>query len=239
MTSLFLDYRDAAMRGAQLTGGIVDPTVGKALRVLGYDRDFALVGGRSTDVTFKAEKVAGWQAVTVDRASCTVTVPAGVELDLGATAKAMCADRAAARAAADTGVGVLVSLGGDVAVAGLGPEGGWPIGISDDHAAPAEEAACTVSIASGGLATSSTAVRRWNRDGIEVHHLLDPRRGLPAEEVWTTVSVAAGSCLDANIASSAAVILGIEAPAWLEAAGLPARLAGSRGVVTVCGWPAT
>jgi thiamine biosynthesis lipoprotein len=240
VSPLCLDYLEAAIRAAQLTGGLVDPTVGRALRVLGYDRDFALVGagsGGSRTVTVKAEQVPGWRAVTVDRGGCTVTVPRGVELDLGATAKARCADRAARRAAAETGAGVLVSLGGDVAVDGESPDDGWAIGISDDHAKPLAEASCTVSIRSGGLATSSTAVRRWRSGGAEMHHILDPRRGRPADEIWTTVSVAAGSCLDANIASSAAVVLGLDAPAWLGKAGLPARLAGPGGVITVGGWP--
>lgn len=236
VTPLFLEYLEAAIRAAQLTGGLVDPTVGRALRVLGYDRDFALIGADSRPVTVKAERVPGWQAIIVDRASSTVTVPPGVELDFGATAKALCADRAARRAAAETGGGVLVSLGGDVAVDGECPEDGWAIAISDDHAEPVELAPCTVSIRSGGLATSTTTVRRWQRGGDEMHHLLDPRRGEPAAEIWTTVSVAAGSCLDANIASSAAIVLGLEAPAWLEAAGLPARLAGPETVLTVGGW---
>ena len=50
-----------------------------------------------------------------------------------------------------------------------------------------------VALATGGLATSSTTVRRWRAGGAELHHIVDPRTGLPAAEVWRTVTVAAGT----------------------------------------------
>ena len=95
-----------------------------------------------------------------------------------------------------------------------------------------------IAIRDGGLATSSTAARRWQRGGDVLHHILDPRTGLPAEPVWRTVSVAAGSCADANAASTAAVIRGRRALGWLAQLGLPARLVDATGAVfTVAGWP--
>lgn len=237
VSGLFHEALDAALRAAVLTDGLVDPTVGTALRLLGYDRDFASVAPDGPALTVSVERVPGWTTIRSDRAAGTVTVPSGVELDFGATAKALCADRAAARASRSTGAPVLVSLGGDVAVAGTPPDGGWPVGIADDHAEPLGAAPCTVGIRSGGLATSSTEVRRWRRAGIELHHLVDPRSGRPAEPLWRTVSVAAGSCLDANIASCAAMVMGSGSEAWLAARGLPARLVRVSGeVVTVGGW---
>src|SRR5205823_2432789 len=142
--------------------------------------------------------------VRVDRRAGTVSVPAGVELDLGATAKALCADRAAsaaaaaaARATAGGDVGVLVSLGGDVATAEPGPRGGWQVRVTDDHAGPADAPGQTVALESGGLATSSTTVRRWRAADEDRHHLVDPVSGQPAAPCWRTVSVAAASCVDA------------------------------------------
>jgi thiamine biosynthesis lipoprotein len=180
--------------------------------------------------------VPGWQVIRHDPARHTVYVPHGVELDLGATAKAFAADRCAQAAAAAGGTGVLVALGGDVAVAGDPPEGGWPIGIADDHAAPVVEE--TVAIAAGGLATSSTTVRRWRSGARELHHLIDPRTGRPAESCWRTVSVAAASCLAANVASTASVVLCEDAPDWLESHALAARLVARDGEVVTAGrWP--
>ena len=95
-----------------------------------------------------------------------------------------------------------------------------------------------IAIHSGGLATSSTAARRWRRGGDVLHHILDPRSGLPAAPVWRTASVAADTCADANAASTAAIIRGEAALAWLAGLGLPARLVAESGaVVTLCGWP--
>jgi thiamine biosynthesis lipoprotein len=176
--------------------------------------------------------------VSLDRAAGAIALPAGVRLDLGATAKAWAADRAAAAAARAAGCGALVSLGGDVATAGGAPEGGWRIHVTDDHRSGPSAPGQTVSIEGGGLATSSTAVRRWRHDGHTMHHILDPRTGSPARGPWRTVSIAAASCADANIASTAALIRGARAPRWLAELGLPARLVDCGGAVRVlAGWP--
>jgi thiamine biosynthesis lipoprotein len=207
------------------------------LRTLGYDATFRLVAARDGDA-FRAEfcSVPGWETVDLDEAGATVRVPAGVELDLGATAKALACDRAARAAAAVAG-GVLVALGGDIAVDGPPPEGGWSIRIADDHAASLDGPGPTVAIESGGLATSSTTVRRWRSGAAELHHLVDPRTGQPAESPWRTVSVAARSCVDANVASTASFLLD-DAPGWLDAHGLPARLVSLAGsCAVVAGWP--
>jgi thiamine biosynthesis lipoprotein len=231
---------EIALRVAALTDGLVDPTVGATLRTAGYDRTFAWIrlrDGRMLQPVFSA--AAGWRSVTLSARRRTIRVPSGVELDLGATAKALAADRAAATIAAATGVGALVGLGGDVAVAGLSPHAGWAVRIADDHASPLDGPGPVVSIVEGGLASSGTCVRRWTTAGGELHHIVDPRTGRPADTPWRTVSVAAGSCVDANAASTAAVVLGDRAPAWLEAASLPARLVAEDGrVTTVAAWPA-
>jgi FAD:protein FMN transferase len=223
-----------ALRAAALSDGIVDPTVGNALLVLGYDRDFSLIGDSPPSLT--AVQVAGWTRIRVDQAARKVRVPRGVTLDLGATAKALGADGAAARAAeAAPGAGVLVNLGGDIAMAGPPPDGGWLVRATDDHRAPLDAPGQTVTIESGGLATSSTTVRRW---GEGVHHIIDPRTGLPAVSPWRTVSVCAATCVDANIASTAALVLGEGAEDWLEQNGLPARLVDHDGMsATTAGWP--
>jgi FAD:protein FMN transferase len=239
VSALFLEAISVALRVARLTGGLVDPTVGANLRLAGYDRTFQelhLRDGRHVQVHFT--RVPGWGTVRVDRARSTVTVPAGVELDLGATAKALAADRASSAAANATGCGVLVSLGGDIAVAGRSPEGGWPIRVADDHSAPLDGPGPVVAVAEGGLATSGTRVRRWATAAGELHHIVDPRTGRPVATPWKTVTVAAASCVLANAASTAAVVLGEIAVARLGGWSLPARLAREDGTVaTINGWP--
>ena len=119
VSGTLLDAVDVALAAAAVTDGLVDPTIGRALRVLGYDRDFELVARDGPPLRRRGDDACpAGERSDVDRAPRTITVPEGVELDLGATAKAWCADRAAAAAAARAGTGVLVSLGGDIAVAG-------------------------------------------------------------------------------------------------------------------------
>jgi len=234
---VLIEALEVALRAARLTDGDVDPTVGEALRVLGYDCDFAAVAPTGGPVV-RVERVPGWELVEIDADRCTIRVPAGVRLDLGATAKALAADRAAADASSAAGCGVLVSLGGDIAVAGDPPPQGWDVRVADSHASPAGAEGQTVSIDGGGLATSSTTVRRWSRGGDELHHVVDPATGRSARIVWRTVSVAAADCVDANVAATAAIIRGERSPAWLGQLGLPARLVRPDGsIVRVGGWP--
>jgi len=254
VSETFADLLAAALRAAQLTSGDVDPTCGAALLALGYDRDFAdlpaagLAGNTGTasradgsltgPAPHRGAIVPGWRCVHLDHRARQVWLTHGAQLDLGATAKAWAADRCAEQIAASLGCGVLVSLGGDVAVAGPPPPEGWRIRVTDDSAAPDSAPGQTVTITCGGLATSSTTVRTWEQGDRRVHHIIDPATGAPATSCWRTVSVAAGTCTDANTASTAAIIRGGAAPGWLHDLGLPARLVRNDGTtVTTADWP--
>ncbi len=231
-----LEAISLALRAALLTGGAVDPTVGTAVCRLGYDRDFPLVAPGVAGSLPEPAPVPGWQSVTVDTDRSTVAMPAGIVLDLGATAKAWAADRAAAAIWARLGCGVLVSLGGDLSVQGA-PDDGFSVGIADICGDTSSTLA--VAVSSGGLATSGVGNRHWSLGGQPVHHLVDPTTGLPVRPVWKTVSVAAATCVDANTASTAAMVKGKSAPAWLESRRLPARLVRpDDSTVTLAGWPA-
>jgi thiamine biosynthesis lipoprotein ApbE len=243
VSPLLAEAIEVSLRAAELTDGDVDPTVGGVMAALGYDRDFAELrpAATATSVDVAVRTIPGWRSVAVDVAAGTLTVPPGVQLDLGATVKGWAADRSAANIADRLGCGVLVSLGGDTAVAGPPPQAGWPIRVQD-ATMPLEETpdgpSQVVSIRAGGLATSSTAARRWHHGGDVLHHILDPRTGLPAAPVWRTVSVAAATCADANTAATAAIIRGQSAPGWLTSLNLPARLVSvDGGVTTVANWP--
>ncbi len=226
-----------ALRGARVTGGALDPTVGGALVDLGYDRDIdELSFDEHREVC--SRPAPGWRGVSLDPARATVTARPGTAFDLGSVAKALCADRAAERVAKETGAGALVSLGGDVAVAGPPPEGGWVVAVVADARAEGAEAECAVTVTDGALASSSTSGRTWRRGSRQLHHIVDPTTGWPAAPCWRLVTVAASTCVDANIASTAAIVWGPSAPDRLAALGLPARLVGEDWSVTaVGGWP--
>jgi thiamine biosynthesis lipoprotein len=241
-SALLIEALEQALRAAELTDGDVDPTVGKALELAGYDRDWGLLDrpghGREAPLALTVRTRPAWPQISLDRKSSTIRVPTGVKLDLGATAKAWAADRAAAAAAGAAGCGALVSLGGDIATCGDAPEGGWTIRVTDDHRSDVAAPGQTVAIDSGGLATSSTAVRRWTHDGRTMHHIIDPDTGAPVHEGWRTVSVAAACCTDANIAATAAIVRADAAAEWLNRLGLPARLVARDGrAIAVGGWP--
>lgn len=238
VSRLLAEAIEVALSVAQATGGAVDPTVGTSLVSLGYDRDFDEVrNGRILEAA-AVRTVPGWWSICFDARTRALRVPAGVLLDLGATAKALIADRAAGEIAAATGVGALVNLGGDVAVAGPAPRGGWPIGIAVDCNVLPVDADVTVAIDSGGLASSGISVRSWRNGSRDVHHIIDPATGDCASTRWQLVSVTAHTCVEANAASTAAIVWGDEAPARLSAMGLACRLLRDDGmVVTLGGWP--
>ena len=224
---------------AEHTGGAVDPTVGRAVEAAGYDRDFAAVAPTGDPLDLIPRKAAGWWRIECDPKHHTVRVPAGVLVDLGATAKALVADRAAARIADALRTGVLVNLGGDVAVAGRAPDGGWAVGIALDSSTPLDAVSHVVAISEGGLASSATGVRSWRRGDRQLHHIIDPRTGDVAPPYWVLASTTGASCVDANAASTAAIVWGPAAPDRLEHMGTPARLVHFDGTITrLCGWPA-
>jgi thiamine biosynthesis lipoprotein len=241
VSGLLLEAIGAGLRAAELTDGDVDPALGDALIALGYDDDWPTVASRVSAPERKISfaRVPGWRAIRIDHEAGTVALAQGVSLDLGATAKALAADHAAEEAFQATGSGTLVSFGGDLATAGPAPEEGWSVRVTDDHRAPVSAPGQSITIRSGGLATSSTTARRWrSSSGEVVHHVLDPATRLPAHGGWRTVSVAAATCVDANIASTAAIVRGQRAPTWLRSLGLPSRLVSDEGLALhVAGWP--
>jgi thiamine biosynthesis lipoprotein len=227
-----------AIDAAESTGGLVTPTVGVPLAGAGYDRTFELVRKRGAWTIRQATPLLdAWRDIELDLDRGTLRVPRGVELDLGATAKSLAADRAAELIARRTSFGVLVSLGGDVAFAGTAPTHGWVVQLADDHEAPSGDGPA-VAVSAGGLATTSTTVRRWPTNRGEAHHVIDPRTASPAESPWRTVSVCAVSCVEANVAALGALLMGRDAPGWIEARGSHARLVRHDGSVSYAGaWP--
>jgi thiamine biosynthesis lipoprotein len=235
VSELFAATLDAALTAAARTDGAVDPTLGRHIHALGYSTDFALVSTFRPAPMQPLAKAGRWREIRLDLAARRVCVPDGLHLDLGAIAKARAADLAAERASTMTGSAVLVSLGGDVAVSGPPPrEDGWVVRVTEAPGNPGP----LVVVADGGVATSTTTVRRWAQGNRSYHHVLDPATGHPVDGRWRTATVAAASCVEANAASTAALVLADRAVDWLEAQQLPARLVAVDGsVACLAGWP--
>lgn len=238
VSPLLYDALEVACGVAADTAGIVDPTIGSALVELGYDRDFGDMAAIESASLQPPRPAPGWWHIQLDPRRRRVAIPTGVHVDLGASAKAFVADRSARRIHDAVGCGVLVNLGGDIAVAGPAPAGGWAVGIAAECRTAAEDVDQVVAVRSGGLASSGTTARSWVRNGRSVHHIIDPWTGEPAPAVWALVSTTAGTCVEANAWSTAAVVWGEDAVGNLTARGIDARLVRPDGtVVTVGQWP--
>jgi thiamine biosynthesis lipoprotein len=225
----------AAVEAAEHTDGIVHPLLGKVMIGLGYDRTFTeLQPGRSMGARIEPPPLGAWRSIEWEAGA--IRIPTGTALDLGATAKAWAGDVISQTIAEEERANVLLSLGGDVAMArGDRSPTWWPIAIREH---PEGEASTEVALTRGGLATSSTRLRRWTVAGATHHHLVDPRTGASARTCWRTVSATGPSATAANIATTAAVVLGDDAVRWLTEREVAARLVSEDGTVTLTpGWP--
>jgi len=226
----------AALQAAEMTGGLVDLSVGRLVEEAGYTVTFRDMLPDGPPLELRVRHIPGWRALHLDPAAHTLTLPPGTSIDLGASGKAWAADRAADAVAETLGVAVAVDCGGDIAVRGPLPDGGWPMRVATDVDASDGQ---DIVMFDGGLATSGTTARRWRRGGVELHHIIDPATGLPAQTPWTMVTVAAATCLEANAAATAALIMGKRGIEWLSDLALPARLVDLDGAVHYAGgWSA-
>lgn len=238
VSALLFEALSVACDAAERTGGAVDPTIGNAIAALGYDADLDEVQSRPPTPPQALGPVAGYQHVQLNQRDHTVRIPRGVRLDLGSSAKALAADLAAARIAGRIGTGTLVSLGGDVAVAGPPPLGGWAVGIARESSTPAERVDQVVAITQGGLASSATSVRTWRAGDRDIHHIVDPRTGDCVEPYWTLVSATGSSCVEANLVTTASIVWGERALDELARFEQSVRLVRLDGrIFSVNGWP--
>ncbi|TCC54940.1 FAD:protein FMN transferase [Kribbella pittospori] len=235
VSRLLVDLVDVSLVAASVSGGAVDPTVGAAVIAAGYDDDIEAVRRRFSEPLADPKPSPGWQQVQLNRKLALLGVPKDCALDLGAIAKAWTADRAALVLGKRYGCAVLVEIGGDLRAAG-NPVKPWVITVAERAGDPG----VLVTLAHGGLTTSTRTVRRWQTPTGYAHHLIDPRTGKPADGRWRTASVWAPTAVRANTFSTALVATGEAALGRLTLAGHPARLIDDDGEVTeLSGWPAS
>ena len=189
-----------AIDGADRSAGLFDPTVLRAMESAGYDRDFASIDdGERMVVPVPCGR---WDRIEVRDGR--VRLPGDVGLDLGGLVKGWTADLAAEAAVAAGLPWAIVNAGGDLRVAGDAPA--LEVGIEDPD--DRRELICVVRIDGGAIATTSVTHRRW---GQGLHHLIDPRIGLPAATPVVQATVWALTCAEAEISSKRAALQGIDA----------------------------
>jgi thiamine biosynthesis lipoprotein len=201
-----------ALAAWAVTGGRFDPTVlGDVIRA-GYDRPFEAIvlrprrGPGSGGAPSASALHRGAGRILVDPARREVTLPADVGFDPGGIGKGLAADLVVAELLAAGATGVCVNVGGDLRVAGASPEGG-PWGV-DVEAPDGPGVVARLALVAGGVATSTTARRRWVVDGEERHHLIDPRRGRPARTRVVSATAVAGDAATAEAAAKAVLLAG-------------------------------
>ena len=234
VSSTLLAALDAAIAASAATDGLCDPTVLASLLAWGYDRDYDQVRERTDLVEPTVQAAPGVDAIEIVRRARTVRLAPGCQVDLGASAKALAADLVADEVG-ERG-GVVVEIGGDVAVRGSGPDGPWVIGVADRLSIAGDEP--RVRVVGGGVATSSLATRVWRVAGRLVNHVIDPRTGGVADGPYATATVAADRCVTANAFATAALLWGADAGYRVAQAGWSGRLVRRDGTVEfVGGWP--
>ena len=235
VSALLYEVIVTALKAAQATEGLYDPTLLRHLVAVGYDRSFATLPPQTPAAAGLPGPGGGWRRIAVDHSHRRVTLPAGVGLDLGGIAKGMAVDAAVSGLRALGADAALVNAGGDLAVHGCLPGGmAWPVMV-EGRAAPQ-----VVLLQRGALATSGLARRHWQQGQQGRHHLLDPRTGLPAQSDLWAVTVVAARCVQAEVAATAAFVLGPEEGArFLQERGLAGWLARQDGIGQAVGaWPA-
>ena len=207
----------AGLWAAERTGGLVEPTLVRALERAGYATSLdgappaslrEALAAAPARYPARPDPRSRWRDVTVDDEAGTIVRPPGVLLDTGGTGKGLCADAVACRLAGYTRF--LVDCGGDIAVGGVGPQL-EPYEIDVEHPLTGEVIG-RIKLDRGGVATSGVNVRIWQRpDGAYAHHLLDPSTGRPAWTGLIGVTAIAGSALEAETLSKLALLVGPDA----------------------------
>lgn len=202
----------------RLTHGRFDPTVGAALVAAGYDATFeSLPWDRPATAGSDPLPAPGCGGIAIDLDAATVRIPAGVRFDPGGLGKGLAADLVAAEAMEMGARGVLVDLGGDIRVAGEGPDDGqWVIDVED----PFDQASVLLHLAvrDAALATSTRQRRCWLIDGDPRHHLIDPATGSPTSNRVVSATAIASDGWLAEAQTKAVIVAGqLDAVAGISA----------------------
>jgi FAD:protein FMN transferase len=210
------DVFQAARQAEQWTDGLVTPTLLDAILEAGYDRPFDVLPHLSMPIIASALSAPlPLTAIAFEASAQTITLPEGMGLDFGGVAKGWAAHQAMMRLQAEGPA--LIDAGGDIAISGPCADGSpWKIGIADPF--NKEEEIEILYLNACGVATSGKDRRRWLRDGVFQHHIIDPLTRQPAETDLLTVTVIAPTVMQAEAAAKAAFILGSRTGLeWIEA----------------------
>jgi thiamine biosynthesis lipoprotein len=207
---------NAALWAADRSGGLVDPTLVRALEQSGYDHSLDGIDPASLREALahapprrpaRRDPTALWRRVRVDDQTGAITRPPGVMIDTGGTGKGLCADAVAVRLGGYTRF--VVDCGGDIAIGGVTAQV-TPYEVVIEHPLTGSPVG-SIKVARGGIATSGLNVRIWRgADGSFAHHLLDPSTGSPVWSGQIGATALGDSALEAETLSKMALLSGPE-----------------------------
>lgn len=211
-TAKLLDYADLCFR---LSNGKFDVTSGVLRQVWKFDGSDRVPGKEQIAALLPN---IGWNKVTWNNPY--LTLPAGMEIDLGGIGKEYAVDKTAQLIAAHSNTSVVVNFGGDLFVAGPRTDGhSWRIGI-DDPTASGDRSVVQLQLARGGIATSGDARRYLLKSGVRYGHILNPKTGWPVRDAPRAVTVIANTCVEAGMLTTFAMLEGVNAEVFLKAQGV-------------------
>ncbi|MDZ7803276.1 FAD:protein FMN transferase [Thiohalophilus sp.] len=216
-TAALLEYADHCYR---ISDGLFDITSGVLRRVWHFDGSDRVP---DAEVVETARQAIGWPRV--DWHPPAIRLPEGMEIDLGGIGKEYAVDRTAQLLAQQTGASFLINYGGDLYVNRPRQNGhGWIIGVEQpgQHTDSgdinlASAAGESFELQQGGVATSGDARRFLLKDGVRYSHILNPLTGWPVWDAPHSITVLAGTCTDAGILATLAMLQGAGAEAFLDA----------------------
>lgn len=203
-TELLIAAVKAALEAARITGGIFDPTVLPALLAAGYDRSFEKIGQNGHVLHSEPPfQHCDWQKIIIDTANRAILLPAGCRLDLGGIGKGWAVDQA--YQILRTFPDFALDAGGDIRVQGHQIEKqDWCVGVDDPLKMGHD--LTILHLNRGAICTSSTVKRKWLSGDRTLHHLIDPRTGMPTQSGVISATVIADTAARAEVLSKAALI---------------------------------
>lgn len=204
---------DFAAECHRLSEGLFDVTSGLLRRVWNFDGSDRLPDAGAVE---RLLPFIGFQRLEWRRPQ--LTLPDGMELDFGGFGKEYAVDRALGLASALFNGAILVNFGGDLCANRTPRDGPWSVGI--ERPDTDRDARMLLDLSQGALATSGDTRRFLFKDGRRYGHILDPRTGWPIAEAPRSVTVAAGSCTEAGLLATLAILQGRDAESYLAGQGV-------------------
>ena len=225
------ELMEQALELCRRTGGALDISVYPIVRAWGFTTGSYQIPDEETIQSLLP--LVDYTQIQYDAATGVVTLPEGMEIDLGSVAKGY-AGQLAAQMLRNSGVeSALLNLGGNVQTVGAKPDGSpWQIGIKDPQG---EDAMMVLSVEDQAVVTSGGYERYFEQDGQTYWHIMDPSTGHPADSGLISVTIVGDEGVVCDGLSTALFVMGLEKAAdlWAQSGDFEAVFVTASGEVYI------